>query len=360
MNKKKRYALALLSATSLAYTIGSSQSVYADNNVGIVTASLLNVRSGPSTSNSIIGGVIKNEKVNIISSKNGWYEIKYHNKNGWVSGKYIDIKNSQTTSTRPLNKTLISTTNLNVRTGGSTDYKVISYIRKDEYVNVIGMCSSGWYKVKLKNGTVGYASNKYLIETSNSSNNSSNNSYNSTSNNNITIIDDLITTSNLNVRSGPSTENNIIGYLKKGSSVKIVEKTNNYWYKVKLSNGKIGYCSRQYLKSEKEVNYSLENQIVSSENPSISQNMVMNVKAYAYYDGIITATGTKPQAGKTIAVDPAVIPYGTKVYIPKFDKVFIAEDCGGGIKGNKIDIYMNTKEECLSWGVRNIEIHILK
>ncbi len=88
--------------------------------------------------------------------------------------------------------------------------------------------------------------------------------------------------------------------------------------------------------------------------------MVMNVKAYAYYDGIITATGTKPQAGKTIAVDPAVIPYGTKVYIPKFDKVFIAEDCGGGIKGNKIDIYMNTKEECLSWGVRNIEIHILK
>ena len=85
----------------------------------------------------------------------------------------------------------------------------------------------------------------------------------------------------------------------------------------------------------------------------------LKVKAYAYTGGGYTFTGTKAKYG-TLAVDPKVIPYGTKVYIKELDKVFTAEDCGGDIKGNKIDIYMNTKEECTNWGVRNITLYILK
>ena len=73
-----------------------------------------------------------------------------------------------------------------------------------------------------------------------------------------------------------------------------------------------------------------------------------------------TSTGAIPKAGRTLAVDPRVIPYGTKVYIPKFNMTFTAEDCGGGIKGNTIDIYMNTQSACKSWGVRNITLEILK
>ena len=90
---------------------------------------------------------------------------------------------------------------------------------------------------------------------------------------------------------------------------------------------------------------------------SLGKKMV--VSATAYSSGTITATGTKPRWG-TIAVDPNVIPYGTKVYIPQFDKYFIAEDCGGGIKGNKIDIFMNSESQCNSWGKRTIDIYIVK
>ena len=57
----------------------------------------------------------------------------------------------------------------------------------------------------------------------------------------------------------------------------------------------------------------------------------MKVVATAYAGDTITATGTKPKWG-TIAVDPRVIPYGTKVYIPQFNMTFVAEDCGGAIK----------------------------
>ena len=90
-----------------------------------------------------------------------------------------------------------------------------------------------------------------------------------------------------------------------------------------------------------------------------SKGKHMSVVATAYTGDSITSTGKKPKWG-TIAVDPKVIPYGTKVYIKELDKVFTAEDCGGGIKGNTIDIYMNTQSACKSWGVRNITLEILK
>ena len=74
-------------------------------------------------------------------------------------------------------------------------------------------------------------------------------------------------------------------------------------------------------------------------------------------DGI-TATGTPVIEGQTIAVDPSVIPYGTKVIIG--GHVFTAEDCGGAIKKNHIDVYVNSHEEALALGVTNAEVYLVK
>ena len=64
--------------------------------------------------------------------------------------------------------------------------------------------------------------------------------------------------------------------------------------------------------------------------------------------GSKTSTGTTCKAGRTIAVDPKVIPYGTKVIINKHE--YTAEDCGGGIKGKHIDIYFDSHSEALQFG----------
>ena len=64
----------------------------------------------------------------------------------------------------------------------------------------------------------------------------------------------------------------------------------------------------------------------------------------------ITATGTCAVEGVTIAVDPTVIPYGSLVDIEGIG-TFVAEDCGGAIKGNKIDIYFERHEDALKFGI---------
>jgi len=73
------------------------------------------------------------------------------------------------------------------------------------------------------------------------------------------------------------------------------------------------------------------------------------------YAGGKTASGTIPKAGRTIAVDPKIIPYGTAIYINKHK--YIAEDCGGGIKGNHIDIYFSSHQEALEFGKQEAEIY---
>ena len=77
----------------------------------------------------------------------------------------------------------------------------------------------------------------------------------------------------------------------------------------------------------------------------------------------ITASGTKVRPG-VVAVDPRVIPLGTKLYVESTDGTkdygfAIAEDKGGAIKGNKIDLYFETATEVKNFGRRNVKVYIL-
>lgn len=72
--------------------------------------------------------------------------------------------------------------------------------------------------------------------------------------------------------------------------------------------------------------------------------------------GNMTATGTVATANRTIAVDPEVIPYGSKVIID--GQEYIAEDCGGAVKGKVIDIYFDSHEEAQKYGMRYREVFL--
>lgn len=68
----------------------------------------------------------------------------------------------------------------------------------------------------------------------------------------------------------------------------------------------------------------------------------------------ITATGTVATEGRTVAADPDVLPYGTVIYIN--GHAYTIEDCGGGVKGKQIDLYFDSHEDALEWGVQEIEV----
>jgi len=82
----------------------------------------------------------------------------------------------------------------------------------------------------------------------------------------------------------------------------------------------------------------------------------LTVVATAYVIRGATATGTLTGRG-TVAVDPAVMPLGTRLSIPGYGDA-VASDTGGAIRGNRIDVWFPTVEEARSWGTRTVTITI--
>lgn len=88
--------------------------------------------------------------------------------------------------------------------------------------------------------------------------------------------------------------------------------------------------------------------------------------AYTHTDpgcNMTTATGTTVRVG-TVAVDPKVIPYGTRMFIVTKDGRYIygvatAEDCGGAIKNKRLDLYFPTDAECVKFGIRDCYVYFL-
>ena len=110
----------------------------------------------------------------------------------------------------------------------------------------------------------------------------------------------------------------------------------------------------------------VENSVESVENTTQPQYIEKEMIITAYCpcskctdgDGI-TSTGTVPKQGRTVAVDPKNIPYGTEIIID--GQTYIAEDCGGAIKGeNRIDLFFSSHEQALSFGRQTKKVRVME
>ncbi|EQK46693.1 SH3 domain protein [[Clostridium] bifermentans ATCC 19299] len=310
MNKRAKKSIVLTLGLVVGGMYASTNSIFAAEKE-IVTPEKLNVRKGPSVENDKIGSLDRGMVVEILESNNGWNKVKLSDGNeGWVSGDYTAKE-----------KATVTATELNVRKGPSIENDKIGSLANGTVVEVLEH-ENDWYKVKLDDNQEGWISGDYAL-----------------------------TESQAMEQQAKKTE------VKAATTNTVDQKNDSKDSAVKEEKSEeVVSNNAQNNNQNNNSNESSKTEETTSSNNNSGRLMTVNASAYAGHS--ITATGTTPKWG-TIAVDPSVIPYGTKVYIPKFDMVFTAEDCGGAIKGNKIDIFMNSESECTTFGRQNIEIQIL-
>ncbi|WP_057557259.1 SH3 domain-containing protein [Paraclostridium sordellii] len=257
---KRRIAMATLALIPFTAT-----NAFASNQEGIVTATSLNVRSGPSTDSSFLFSIKKNDKVTILKSENGWYKISTANGHeGWASSEYISTNTSDTN--QQSNKKVVNVDNLNMRNGASTSYRVIMKLNKGTVIEIISE-SNGWTKIK-HDGRIGFVASKYLSPIENN-----NQTTKPEQQPNVPVQPQVsvgktkvVVATSLNVRSGPSTGNSVIGSLKNNEKVEVISESNG-WSKIKY-NGKEGYVSSTYLKDSNEGGNSKPNE-TPKPNPNV-------------------------------------------------------------------------------------------
>lgn len=162
----------------------------------------------------------------------------------------------------------------------------------------------------------------------------------------------------LNCRNQPDiSTDNILKVYPRGTELQIIgiDSTGKWW---QTWDGETqGWCYSSYFASNKEeteqVQYIGGGTYIGT----------FDTTAYCEAEnGLTTSTGATATVGTTIAVDPRVIPYGTRVRMVRRDTgedlgIRIAQDCGGAIKGNRIDIFLGSMGECNAWGHRMIDVY---
>ncbi|MFV5318749.1 SH3 domain-containing protein [Priestia megaterium] len=235
--KKLMVGMALTATLTTAVTPGFSsigrnqEKAYAATVTYKVAASKLNVRSGAGTNYGIIGSVVKDQTLSVVSKSGSWYKINYNGRTGYVSSDYVQSSGTAIPPAESITYTVTAST-LNVRSGAGTNYASIGSVTKGQKLSVVNKNGS-WYKINY-NGRTGYVSSDYVQSSGTTTPPAESITY-------------TVTASTLNVRSGAGTNYASIGSVTKGQKLSVVSKSGS-WYKINY-NGRTGYVSSDYVQS---------------------------------------------------------------------------------------------------------------
>ncbi|HAT4190576.1 TPA: SH3 domain-containing protein [Clostridium perfringens] len=253
------------------------------DNVGLISANQLNVRTSPNENGQVIGTLHKNDKVNVLDkSIDGWYKIDFNGRRAYVSSKYVNLisyKNNEVKTEvkkEPIEGTgkVNINTALNVRQASTTNSRIIGSLKGGEKVNIISE-SNGFYKIEFNN-SYGYVYSKYISKDGDSEKvqvvkqeevkkekvDESKKEAKATpkaepvvlavrSLNKTGIVN---VSSSLNVRNEASTSSKVIGSLSGNTKVTIIGEEGAF-YKIEYK-GSHGYVAKEYVKDVTESNNS--------------------------------------------------------------------------------------------------------
>ena len=174
------------------------------------------------------------------------------------------------------------------------------------------------------------------------------------------VQETVYATMNVNIRVEASVESEKVSLLCGGESIERTGILSNGWSRVVFGEEEC-FIYSDYLTTVKPSGY--------SESYSESGRFLGTLKITAYCGGSCcnggwagqTSTGVAPREGRTIAVAPWVIPYGSKVKIEGLDETYVAEDTGGFANRNdhQIDLFMTSHSDTGTWGVQHRRVWIV-
>ena len=218
-----------------------------------VTASSLNLRSGPSTSSSVLARLAKGTKVtHLAAASKGWIKVKAGSRTGYVSTSYLSAKKPATTKVTPPAKatpapakvSYVNVSSLNLRSKASTSSTVVTKLAKGTKVTHLAAASKGWVKVKAGSRT-GYVSTSYL-----SAKKPATTKTTPAKATPAPAKVSYVNVTSLNLRSKASTSSAVVTKLAKGTKVTHLAAASKGWVKVKAGS-KTGYLSTSYLSAKK-------------------------------------------------------------------------------------------------------------
>ncbi len=169
----------------------------------------------------------------------------------------------------------------------------------------------------------------------------------------------------LRVRGGPATTHPVSDTLAEGSRVELLEGPSvdaqgREWYRItsRARPGVAGWCDGSYLTEVDANEFEAAPVTPARAAPTAASARSFAAKLTAYAHGTRTASGTPVRWG-VVAVDPRVIPLGSRIMIEGYDNVFIAEDTGGGVRGNHVDIYFPDLASAIRFGVQTRTVNVL-
>ena len=260
---------------------------------GEVTGSSVNVRSGPSTSASVLGSLKKGDGVEIISQNGDFYRIVYDGGTAYISASYVRVTGTVATSTpRPTatpdsgsssgdleeGEALIadSGTALMGDPSGSVIYE---YLSKNDVVTILDSEGS-YYLVRTEDGETGYVAKSAVkaAETETPSPTETPESGGSTTRQGTIKLSS--SSSNLNLRQGPSTSTDVLATLRHGQSVTVTGESGD-WYAIEVS-GYSGYVMKTYVTfSEDEESSSGSSEVFPAVIRLSSSSSTVNVRSGA-------------------------------------------------------------------------------
>ncbi|MGN4406921.1 cell wall-binding protein EntB [Bacillus cereus group sp. MYBK59-1] len=375
----------------------------------IVTADVLNVREKPTTESKVVEKVKNGQELKVINTEDGWSKIELNGKEVFVSSEFTkDVYH-------------VTANLLNVRTEANTDSEILGRLKKDDVIESTHQVKDGWLQFEYK-GKTAYANVSFLSSTAPTEKKTEEKTKQVAKVQKSVKEKKEVKTQKVAKAKETTKAQEIVKPKEEAKVVKVKEEPKAQEIVKPKEEAKVKEevkvkeeeKAQEIVKPKEEAKIKEEVKVKEEEKvqeiakakeeekareiakakeeekareiakakeeeraKEVSKNNIQSAKreltvvATAYtadpsengtYGGrVLTAMGHDLTANpnmRIIAVDPKVIPLGSKVWVEGYGEA-IAGDTGSAIKGNRIDVLMGSKSKAMNWGRQTVKVKIL-